>query len=140
MMTLLRNPRLVRVCQVVTGLIFALSGLAKIGDLGTFALQVHNFRLMPVAFENLTAMTLPWVEVVVALALILGIRARAGALLSSGMLAVFTLAVISAVARGLDFECGCFGTADASSVGVQKVLTNLGMLAVALVASLRARS
>jgi uncharacterized membrane protein YphA (DoxX/SURF4 family) len=136
----LRHAWTIRACQFVTGAIFAFSGLAKIGDLGSFALQVHNFRLMPIALENLTAMTLPWVEIVVALALIFGIRSRAGALLSAGMLVLFTVAVISAVARGLDFECGCFGTADASHVGLRKILENLGMLAVATVASLRTRA
>jgi hypothetical protein len=50
-----------------------------------------------------------------------------------------TLAVASAVTRGLDFECGCFGTSDASRVGPTKLLENLAMLAVAWIATLRPR-
>jgi uncharacterized membrane protein YphA (DoxX/SURF4 family) len=136
---LLTHERTVRVCQIATGALFALAGLAKVGDLGAFAEQIHNFRLVPVPAENLVAITLPWIELVAALALILGIRAREGALLAFGSLAVFTLAVVVALARGLDIECGCFGTADASRVGVVKVLENLGFLAVAAVACLRSR-
>ena len=58
----------------------------------------------------------------------------------AGLMAVFTLAVLAALVRGLDIECGCFGTADASQVGVVKVLENLGMLALAVLASLRPRA
>lgn len=137
--SLLRDRRVVRACQIATGVIFAWAGLAKIGDVQGFAGQVHNFRLVPIALENLMAMTLPWIEVVAALALVLGVRARAGAVLSASLLAVFTLAVIAALARGLDIECGCFGTSDASRVGALKVVENLGMLALAAVGSLRPR-
>ena len=136
---LLRHRVTVRICQLVIGGIFAMAGLAKVGDLGAFAEQVHNFRLAPVALENLLAMTLPWIEVVAALALILGIRARAGAVVTAALMAVFTVAVALALVRGLDIECGCFSTGDASRVGLVKLAQNLGMLGVAVMASLRAR-
>jgi len=125
----------VRACEIATGVILAWAGLAKIGDLATFAGQIHNFRILPVAFENLAAMTLPWIEIVVALTLLFGIRSRDGARTALVLLVVFTLAVVAAVARGLDIECGCFGTADASHVGWRKIAENLGMIAIAAVAA-----
>jgi len=135
----LTHPMLVRLCQIVIGVIFAWAALAKIGDAQGFAAQVHNFRIMPVAFENIVAVTLPWIELVAAMALVLNIRARSGALLVFAMLAAFTVAIVVALLRGLDIECGCFGTADASRVGFVKVLENMAMLAVAGVGSLRPR-
>lgn len=138
-LAVLSNPRLVRLAQIATGLVMAWAGLAKIGNPGGFAAQVHNFKLVPIAVENLIAICLPWIELVAGLALVLDIRARAGALLSFGMLGVFTLAVASALARGMDIECGCFGTSDASRVGWIKIGQNLAMLAVAFVATLRPR-
>ena len=135
----LAHPGLVRLCQIVIGVIFAWAALAKIGDAQGFAAQVHNFRIVPVALENLVAVTLPWIELVAAMALVLNIRARSGALLVLAMLAAFTVAIVVALARGLDIECGCFGTADASRVGFVKVLENMAMLAVACVSSLRPR-
>lgn len=132
------NHRLtVRACQIAIGAILAGAGLAKIGDLASFAIQIHNFRLLPIPLENLVTMTLPWIEVVAALALILGIRARAGGLVAAALMALFTLAVFVALVRGLDIECGCFGTSDASRVGIVKVLQNCGMLALAVIGSLR---
>lgn len=135
----LTSPPVVGTARVLTGLLFAAAGVAKIGDPKAFAEQVHNFRLLPVALENLAAMTLPWIEVVAALALLFGVRARAAAVLSTGLLAAFTLAVLSALARGLDIECGCFGTQDATHVGWVKVGQNLAMLALAAIGSARSR-
>ena len=129
----------VRGGQIVIGVVFAWAGLAKLGDLGAFAAQIHNFRILPVALENIVAITLPWIELVAALALILGIRARPAAFLATGLLAVFTVAIVLAVARSLDIECGCFGTADASHVGLVKIVENLGLLAAGAVGCLRSR-
>lgn len=133
------SPLTIRVCQVAIGVLMAWAGLAKIGNLHGFAEQLHNFRMMPVPVENLIAMSLPWIELLAALALIFGVRARAGALLSALLLGVFTIAVFVAMGRGLDIECGCFGTSDATRVGWGKIGQNLAMLALAVVGSIRGR-
>lgn len=135
----LRHPRLIRVCQIGIGLLFLAAALAKIGDVAAFARQLHNFHMVPLWSEHLLAMTLPWIELVAGLALVLGIRPRAGAVVVTASLVVFTAAVAVAMARGLDIECGCFGTADGSRVGFVKLVENLGMLLLGVVASLRAR-
>jgi uncharacterized membrane protein YphA (DoxX/SURF4 family) len=136
---LLRHPATIRSCRIAIGLVFAWAGLAKIGDPASFAAQVHNFRMAPVSFENLVAIFLPWLELLAALALISGLHARAGALVTAAMMAFFTVAVALALFRGLDIECGCFGTADASRVGLNKLLENVGLTVVAAVATLRPR-
>jgi uncharacterized membrane protein YphA (DoxX/SURF4 family) len=135
----LDHPMVVRACQIALGLLFAGAALAKLGDLSSFATQVHNYHMVPIATENLLALTLPWIELIAALALILNVRARAGALVISVMLAVFTVGVVVAMSRGLDFECGCFGTFDATRVGMAKVAQNLGMLAMGVISVRRPR-
>ena len=134
----LRHPLVVRGSQIVMGVVFAWSALAKLGDLHGFADQVHNFRMMPIFAENIVALSLPWIELVAALALILNIRSRSGAVVVTGLLAVFTVAVSVALIRGLDIECGCFGTSDASRVGLVKITQNLGMLVLGWIGCLRA--
>lgn len=133
------HPRFIRVCQIALGLLFAVAAVAKLSDVGEFVTQIHNFRILPVAAENLVAITLPWIELLGALALLLNLRARAGAAVITAMLAVFTLAVIVAMSRGLSIECGCFGRLDATRVGTEKVLQNLGMVALGVVSLLRPR-
>jgi putative oxidoreductase len=128
-----------RGAQIVLGALFLLAALAKIVDVTSLAREVHNFRIVPFWSEHLVAMTLPWVELVAGLALMLGIRARAGAWVAGVLLAGFTIGVALAMARGLNFHCGCFGTADATRVGWSKLGENLGMLALAALGSLRPR-
>jgi putative oxidoreductase len=135
----LRQPWLLRLAQIAIGCVFLVAALGKIGDPSAFALQVHNFRLAPVWSENLVAILLPWIELVAGLALVVGIRARAGAVIVLVLMLFFTVAVGAAWARGLDFECGCFGKAVAGRVGGQKFFENLGLTALAAIASLRRR-
>lgn len=138
-LAMLRSPWVLRLARIALGLVMLAAALGKIGDASGLSLQIHNFRIAPVWSENLIALTLPWIELCAGLALCLGIRARAAAVLGFVMMLVFTLAVGSAWARGLDFECGCFGKASASHIGATKFFENIGLTALALMAALRAR-
>ena len=128
-----------RGAQIALGALFVVAALAKIVDPASLAREVHNFRLVPFWSEHLVAMTLPWVEFMAGLALVLGIRARAGAWVAGALLVAFTIGVALAMARGLNFECGCFGTAGGTRVGWAKLGENLGMVALAAAGSLRPR-
>lgn len=132
------QPAVVRIARWAIGGVFVLSALGKIGDVVWFAQQVHNFRIAPLWAENGIALALPWVELVAGVALLIGPRARAGAVVAFACMAVFTLAVAAAWARGLDFRCGCFGKAVASTVGASKFFENLGLTLLAAIASRRA--
>ena len=138
----LLHPTVRRGAQIVAGLIFLASALPKIADLSAFAGSVHNFHLeavVPMAATNLLAMTIPWVELVAGLAMVAGVRPRAGALVYTVLLGVFTMAVVSAMARGLSFDCGCFGKAGSSRIGAVKLAENLAMMAVGVVGTVARR-
>ena len=138
----LGHPTVRRGAQLIAGVIFLAAALPKIADLSAFATSVHNFHLepvVPVALTNILAMTIPWTELVAGLALIAGVRPRAGALVYTGLMVVFTIGVIAAMARGLSFECGCFGKASASTVGAKKLVENLAMLAVGVIGTVERR-
>jgi len=128
-----------RGAQILLGLLFAYAALAKIVDVSAMAKEVHNFHLVPLWSENLIAMVVPWVELVAALALVLGISPRAGAWVAGALLMVFTAGVIAAMARGLSFECGCFGTASGMRVGWSKLGENAAMLVLAALGAQRPR-
>jgi len=142
MRAFLMHPTVRRGAQIVCGLIFLAAALPKIADLPAFAGNIHNFHLepvVPVAATNLLAVAIPWIELVAGLALVTGVRPRAGALVYTLLLAAFTAGVVAAMARGLSFECGCFGKAGAATIGVKKLAENLGMLALGIVASVERR-
>jgi uncharacterized membrane protein YphA (DoxX/SURF4 family) len=134
----LTHPTARRAAQILAGLILLAAALPKIANLPAFAGSVHNFHLepfIPMAATNLLAMTIPWVELIAGLALVAGVRPRAGALVYTALLAVFTIGVVAALARGLSFDCGCFGKAGAGPIGVKKLAENFGMLALGVVAA-----
>ena len=136
------HPTARRAAQIVAGLIFLAAALPKIADLSGFAASVHNFHMeavLPMAATNLLAMTIPWVELVAVLALVSGVRPRAGAIVYTVLLAVFTIGVAQALARGLSFECGCFGKAGSATIGAKKLVENLAMIAVGVIASVERR-
>lgn len=133
----LTSPAAIQASRFAIGLVMIVAALAKIGDPGTFAVQIRHYRMTPPGAENLLGSVLPWIELMAGLALVLRVRARSGAWLAAGLMGIFTLAVGMAIARGLDIECGCFGTADATRVGAGKLLENFALVAVALIASAR---
>ena len=119
------------VFRLALGALFLWAAMGKIGDLNAFAGDVHNFRILPLWIENVFAMTLPWVELVAALALVLNLAPRAATLILASMLLVFLVAIVSAIVRNLDIACGCFGTHDASTTGWTTLARDVGFLALA---------
>jgi putative oxidoreductase len=91
--------------------------------------EIHNYQLFP-ALAPVLAATLPAVELAIGAALLGGSRSwvRAGALASAALLVIFTVAVGSAVARGIDIRCGCFG-AGSGPVTWITVLRDVALLA-----------
>jgi len=73
-------------------------------------------------------MIIPWLELIIGVFLILGIFVRESAVLGSILMILFIMAIASAMARGLDIECGCFGTKNGSRVGLLRIIEDLAIL------------
>ncbi len=94
--------------QIGLGAIFVYAAWPKLVDPPTFAKNVHAYDLLPDFLINLQAIALPGVELVVGLALIVGIWRRAAALLCGLMLLQFMAAIGMALANGNPVNCSCF--------------------------------
>ena len=115
--------------RLVVGGVFLYASLDKIAHPDLFAKAIFNYRLVPGWGINLLAILLPWIEVAAALLLLLGLFARAAALLLGSMTVVFVLAMGSAMARGLDIHCGCFNLASSGGHAVwPQILGDLVLL------------
>ena len=66
-------------------------------------------------------MTLPWLELLVGICLIGGILVGGALLASITMAAMFVFALSSALYRGLEISCGCFG-ASGDLIGCSTVI------------------
>jgi putative oxidoreductase len=114
--------------RLALGGLFVVTGALKLVDPTAFAVEIHNYQLFP-ALAPVLAATLPAVELLLGAALLAGPRPwlRAGALASVGLMAVFTVAVASAVVRGINISCGCFG-AGSGPVTLLTVLRDVALL------------
>ena len=99
------------ILAVIIGGTFVYAGAAKIGDPMHFARDIQNFRIVGWSIAIRVAFFLPWLEIVTGVALIAGVL-RSGALaILTGLTVFFIGATISAHARGINLDCGCFGGA-----------------------------
>lgn len=121
------------VIRLFLGFIFLYAAITKIAEPDAFAISIKNYKLIPEVLTNLFAVVLPWVELSSALLLIFGISVRENSAIISALLIIFIAAIFISVLRGLDIECGCFGTADGSKVGILKILENFGLLLLGII-------
>ena len=60
----LTHPWLTIRVQIALGAIFVAAALPKIQDPPSFAHMIYNYRILPAGLINITALTMPWVEMV----------------------------------------------------------------------------
>lgn len=127
------NPYLSLIARIIVGSVFIVVGVTKILDPKGFANEIGNYDLLPNILLNIPAIILPWVEFLVGFMLIIGIKVRTNSFIAGVLLLIFTLGVISAWARGLDINCGCFSAIKEEKVGLSKVLQNTGLILLTLI-------
>jgi uncharacterized membrane protein YphA (DoxX/SURF4 family) len=72
-------------------------------------LAVNAYDVLPEDAVRILAAVLPWVEIGVALLLVLGLFVRFAGLATAGLGVLFIAAMAQAKARGREIDCGCFG-------------------------------
>jgi uncharacterized membrane protein YphA (DoxX/SURF4 family) len=119
--------------RLIIGFIFVAAATGKIADPEAFAQAILNYKVVSGTSVLVFATILPWMELLAGLGVFFGVATRGSSLILSGTLMIFTVAVASAVMRGLDISCGCFSADPAvGKVGWTRVGENLLMLAVAI--------
>ena len=90
---------------------------------------------------SLVAATLPYVEFLAGVLLLLNVRVRPALVAIGGMTLIFMVALLSVLVRGLDIDCGCFDPAGGQDVSAGvALLRDIGLLGlVALTWWLRGR-
>ncbi len=108
-MSLKSKPILI-VFRLIVGGVFIWAAVTKIADPLSFAQDVKNYRLVGQTLSFLTAIFLPWLELIAGVSLIIGVFPRSSALVISGLLVFFIVLITVTMIRGIDVNCGCFGT------------------------------
>jgi len=97
-------------CRFILGGLFIYASISKIVHPYAFAKIIHNYKLLPDTLIYMSAIVLPWVEMISGLFLVAGIFKRTAAIILSSLLFIFIIAISINLIRGLNFDCGCFTT------------------------------
>lgn len=118
--------------RVLVAGLFIYAALSKISDPLKFADEIRAYELAPLTVTNLIAIILPWLELIAAGLLVVGIWRAEARLLIFLMLIGFTFGKISVEVRGLNINCGCWGSVWMEEMfhGIWGILLNLGLLAL----------
>jgi uncharacterized membrane protein YphA (DoxX/SURF4 family) len=128
---MIRTKPLLLLFRIVLGGLFIYAGVVKVVDPLGFAQDIRNYRLVGQSLSFLAAVALPWLEILAGAFLAAGIWKRGAALVITGLLVFFIVLTVVTMARGLDVDCGCFGSLSRKS-GWGVVLEDLVMLCLGL--------
>ena len=123
---------IVLTARILVGGILIYASASKIIDPGGFARAIDNYHIIPFGLENIMAIILPWLELIVGICLIIGVFIDGAAFLVIIMMVVFISAITFAIFNGYNIECGC-GLKPGELVGIRKIIEDLIYLILALI-------
>jgi putative oxidoreductase len=129
---LIHNKYFLLTARIILAVVFIFSGIQKISEPAAFAESIMNYKLIPEVFINIASITLPWIELTAGVLLLFGVAVKENAAIISVLLGIFIIAIGISVARGLNIDCGCFGTTGGSKVGFGKIGENLLLLGMGI--------
>jgi uncharacterized membrane protein YphA (DoxX/SURF4 family) len=99
-------------CRIVLAGIFLYSGYVKIKAPLQFAANLAAYQLFPAKLIYSIADYFPWVEIILGLALLIGWKLRYFAAGCAALIAFFIVIMAITYSRGIEADCGCFGSGD----------------------------
>ena len=115
---------LIVITRIILGAVFLWASFGKIMEPGDFARSISNYHIVPFGIENIIALILPWLELLIGMGLILGIMVDGSVQISAILLIMFILMIGQAMLRGFNIECGC-GLKEGEMIGLNKILENI---------------
>ncbi len=97
------------VLRVLAGGVFLYTGWAKLQDIDDTIRSVRNYQLLPEAIVPTIGSALPVVELILGVLLVAGVLTRFVSVLTGLLSLAFFIGIVTAWARGLQIQCGCFG-------------------------------
>lgn len=120
--------------RLVVGGVWLVAGGLKLTDPNASVQAVRAYELLPTSAVEMVGYLLPALEIVVGLALVLGVMTRGAAAISALLFVAFIIGIASVWARGMEIDCGCFGGGgadpDASSNYPWEIARDAGLLAL----------
>lgn len=123
---------LLGVLATISGIVLAVAGIAKLGNLRTFGHQITAYHIVPAPIADWLGFILPPAEIGIGISTILSPRYAVG---SAALYLGFAIAVGVNLMRGKrELRCGCFGTRGAHRISYMHVTANILLACASLAA------
>lgn len=123
------------IARVGLASVWLTSGILKAADPRQTLVAVRGYRILSESLVSVVAAALPYLEIALGVLLLIGLATRLAAVLCAIVLVAFIAGVISAAARGLSIDCGCFGGGGDVGAGqtayTTEILRDVGFLLLA---------
>ena len=93
---------------MILGIIFIYASIDKIINPLNFSDAIDNYHITPIEINNLAALIIPFIELVIGVCLIFGVFIDGAILITILLLIWFIFIISQALFRGIDLHCGCF--------------------------------
>ena len=100
------------ICRIGLAGMFLYTGYIKLESPLQFGAVLYGYKLFPDLFLLPMTKYFPWVEIVIAVLLLIGWKMRYVAMASCGLLLSFLTVLTITYFRGIDANCGCFSFDD----------------------------
>jgi len=116
------------VARLGLGAFFLQAAIGKLGNLRSFSHGIVEYHVLPTPVARVAGVLLPWGELGLAVALLLGLAAQVAAAAAALLLMCFIGAVAINLRRGHVIACNCYGIADTSTIGRGTIARNAFLL------------
>ena len=147
MINLFKNINFLLLGRLILGYIFIYASIDKIIDPVSFSDVIDNYHITPVLLNNLFALFIPWLELIIGLCLIFNLKVQGASLLSIILLLWFIFILTQAIFRGINVECGCFdlNTSDLNDLELRKnmikrIFEDLVFLGISLYVNIKSKN
>jgi uncharacterized membrane protein YphA (DoxX/SURF4 family) len=124
------------IARITVAVVFGAAAITKLRDPAAFATGLLDYEIVSPAQARMITIGLPATELGLALAFATGWQVWICALVTCGLLAVFSLAILRSLLRGRRFRCNCFGGARGDYIGWESVARNFALMCLAVLASI----
>ena len=107
--------RLGQFVEIIVGAAFLWSGIAKLLDPSAFLSAILTYEVFSYKVSVIASLGVPYLELCVGACLVFRVIIGGARLLAVVLLVLFIILLSQAAMRGLDVDCGCFGSSKKSS-------------------------
>ena len=102
MNTIFNNRTLLLLSRFILGIVFIYASIDKIIDPAQFSDAIDNYHITPYSLNNLAALIIPWVELIIGLFLLLGVFLNGSSFIAILLLIFFIFIISQALIRGIN--------------------------------------